>query len=551
MSDLSRRITIRTRLFFLGGLGLLAALLTASAGLWGVREVSEGAHEIERAGQALRNHLEGDMMHDALRGDVLASLLAQTDAERKSVLDDVAEHAAKFRELLAANRELQLESPLAQALEAVGPSLDDYIASAESTVALAVKDRDAARASLGDFHEAFEELEGRMEVVSDKIEEFATATASAARRSQTDAQRATAVLGAIAVVGLLFSAWIIGRTISVPLRQLIGSVHEIAQGDGDLTRRLDETGSDELAELCRGFNVFVGKLDQLLGEIRAAATTLQAQVSEVADDAETIAAGVERQRKSLEQTAASLTEITSTLETSADNTAQAGKLVEQTRELAERGDRIALGAADSMRTLDQSSAKIASIVGIIDDIAFQTNLLALNAAVEAARAGEQGRGFAVVASEVRNLAQRSADSAREIKTLIERSVSQVGSSTSQVQDSGAALREIQRAVQGVARTMGEIVTASREQSAGVQQINGAIAQIDGVVQDTASRTQGLTRAAESMSSDAAHLGELVARFRLSATPARSEHEAPPSALPSEFDDDSSDSRRRAGELVGV
>jgi methyl-accepting chemotaxis protein len=390
-----------------------------------------------------------------------------------------------------------------------------------------------------------------MEVVSDKIEEFATATASAARQSQTDAQRATALLGIAAVATLLFSAWAIGRTISLPLRQLIRSVHEIAQGDGDLTRRLDESGSDELAELCRGFNAFVGKLDQLLGEIRGAATTLQAQVSEVADDAETIASGVERQRKSLEQTAASLTEITSTLETSADNTAQAGKLVEQTRELAERGDRIALGAADSMRTLDQSSAKIASIVGIIDDIAFQTNLLALNAAVEAARAGEQGRGFAVVASEVRNLAQRSADSAREIKSLIERSVSQVGSSTSQVQDSGAALREIQRAVQGVARTMGEIVTASREQSAGVQQINGAIAQIDGVVQDTASRTQGLTRAAESMSSDAAHLGELVARFRLSETSARSEHEAPPSALPSDFDDEASDSQRRGRALVGV
>jgi len=514
--SLARNFSIRSRLFALGGMGLCAAALTAAAGVRGIQSVSDGAHEIERSGQALRNHLESDMMHDALRGDVLASLLAQSDEEHAAALADVEDHATNFRERVAANQQLRLEGELGVALEAIGPTLEAYIASAEATVQLAADDRDAAMEQLPSFQAAFSDLEERMELVSDNIGAFAARTAESARAEQTSAVNWMLALWGAATLLLLASAWSTANAITRPIREVIESIRNIAQGDGDMTQRLDANGADELAELCKGINSFIANLDVLLAQVRSAAEQLDERVNEIASNSDSIAQGAQSQAASLEETAASLEEINSTMQMSSENTGRATQLVDEASGVAQRGDRIVVSAVESMQVLDSSSSKIVSIVSMIDDIAFQTNLLALNAAVEAARAGEQGRGFAVVASEVRNLAQRSADSAREIKTLIEDSVDRIATSKKLVTDSGASLREIGSAVQRVAAMMGEVATAAREQTSGIQQIHGAVSQIDSVVQDNSTRTRDLSASAEAMASDAARLLELVSRFRLSA-----------------------------------
>src|SRR3990172_12477785 len=200
------------------------------------------------------------------------------------------------------------------------------------------------------------------------------------------------------------------------------SLRDIADGDGDLTRRLDATGKDEVADIAGAFNTFVEKLHSIMRQAQAAAEQVAAASRELSGASDQLSSGAQEQASSLEETAASLEEITGTVKQNADNTRQASQLAVGSRDVAEKGGHVVAEAVQSMSEINKSSKKIADIITTIDEIAFQTNLLALNAAVEAARAGEQGRGFAVVASEVRNLAQRSATAAKEIKTLIQDSV---------------------------------------------------------------------------------------------------------------------------------
>jgi methyl-accepting chemotaxis protein len=231
---------------------------------------------------------------------------------------------------------------------------------------------------------------------------------------------------------------------------------------------------------------------------------------------EEIAAGAQEQASSLEETASTLEEITATVKQNADAAQQARQLASGSREVAEKGGQVVGSAVDAMADINQSSKKIADIITAIDEIAFQTNLLALNAAVEAARAGEQGRGFAVVASEVRNLAQRSAGAAKEIKALIQDSVKKVDAGTDLVNRSGGTLGEIVTSVKRVTDIVSEIAAASREQTTGIEQVNKAVGQMDAVTQRNASQTEELSATAQALTGQAAQLRDLVAKFNLGA-----------------------------------
>jgi methyl-accepting chemotaxis protein len=255
-------------------------------------------------------------------------------------------------------------------------------------------------------------------------------------------------------------------------------------------------------------------MGEVLAQVQAAAEDAARAADQLSAASQQLSAGAQEQASSLEETAASLEQITATVRQNAENARQANQLAAGARDVAEKGGRIAAEATSAMGDINGASKRIAEITGAIDEIAFQTNLLALNAAVEAARAGEQGRGFAVVAAEVRNLAQRSATAAKEIKALIQDSVQKVEGGAERVGQSGQALEDIVASVKRVSGIVGEIAAASEEQSQGVDQVNKAITQMDSVTQSNAAQTEELAATARTLADQGERLRALVARFRL-------------------------------------
>jgi len=285
--------------------------------------------------------------------------------------------------------------------------------------------------------------------------------------------------------------------------------------DGDLTARIREEGKEGF------FKTLAGGVNRLLMNMADVVRSMARAAAEVRTGSEEISRGnadlsqrTEEQASSLEETASSMEEMTSTVKNNADNAAQANQLAAAAREQAERGGSVVSAAVTAMGEINASSKRIADIISVIDEIAFQTNLLALNAAVEAARAGEQGRGFAVVASEVRNLASRSAEAAKEIKTLIQDSVGKVTEGTKLVDESGKALAEIVVRVKKVTDVMAEIASSSREQASGIEQVNKAITMMDDVTQQNAALVEEASAAAQALTEQASNLTQLISRYRV-------------------------------------
>jgi len=330
-----------------------------------------------------------------------------------------------------------------------------------------------------------------------------------------------AMLGSSAITALVVTVLVcllLSVLIAKALRRLAlvrNALGEIAVGDGDLTRRLDAEGKDELAQIGLAFNQFVDKISVVLLDIRKASDTIKEASREIAEGNSDLSARTEAQAGSLEETASAMEELTAGVKNNADNAHEANLLVASTSDIAARGGDMVGKVVDTMGAINDSSKKIVDIISVIDGIAFQTNILALNAAVEAARAGEQGRGFAVVASEVRSLAQRSATAAKEIKVLIGDSVEQVEQGSQLVEQAGATIREVVNSVKRVSEVVAEISAASREQSQGINQTNQAIAQMDETTQQNAALVEQAAAGAQSLQEQAIRLAGAVSSFRLS------------------------------------
>jgi methyl-accepting chemotaxis protein-2 (aspartate sensor receptor) len=320
------------------------------------------------------------------------------------------------------------------------------------------------------------------------------------------------MLGAACIALGLGLYWMMTRWITRPLRQLSGAVNALAQGD--LTQASHSDRHDEIGTLVRDVESLRQHFLATLGSVRHAVDSIGTASAEIATGNQDLSTRTEQTAANLQQTASSMDQLTGTLRQSADAATQANQLAASAAEVAARGGVVVAQVVTTMDEINASSKKIADIIGVIDGIAFQTNILALNAAVEAARAGEQGRGFAVVASEVRSLAARSAEAAREIKSLIGASVDKVEGGAKLVADAGKTMDEIVGSVKRVSDIIGEITAASAEQSAGIGHINGSVGELDQMTQQNAALVEQSAAAAESLKAQTATLAEVVATFRL-------------------------------------
>ncbi len=316
-----------------------------------------------------------------------------------------------------------------------------------------------------------------------------------------------------AVLAVIVTVWLgIHKTLIQPLTRVIDSIRHIA--GGDLIKPIEVHGSNEMGQLADSLRHMQSELVRTVGEVRNGADAIYSGASEIAMGNNDLSSRTEQQAASLEETAASMEELTATVKQNAENARQASHLALSASETAQKGGKVVDNVVQTMRDITSSSQKIADIISVIDGIAFQTNILALNAAVEAARAGEQGRGFAVVAGEVRNLAQRSAQAAREIKSLIEDSVSRVDIGSTLVESAGETMDEIVNAVTRVTDIMGEIASASDEQSRGIDQVGLAVSEMDRVTQQNASLVEESASAAAALEEQASRLTQAVAVFRI-------------------------------------
>lgn len=578
------------------GFGMLAvSLLVAGTGFWSERDLAAQIGFTERAGAMSRSHLEADMMHEALRADVLAALLSSNPAVGIKVSDvkkDVAEHSKTFSEAVARSRSLA-SSDLLPALDALEAPLADYEKAATTIVDLAISNPSAATAALPGFMSSFERLEKAMGEVTDQIETAEVKAEQAADQHE----KANALLVIASLVATLLAnlglILFLNRSVVSPLSHLTVAMKRLAEGQnnhevpgqnrpdeigamaratetfrlmGESKTRLeteaeqararadadrDQTDAEarhraasdkavvdalahSLGQLAQGdltcainqefpahyqqiktdFNAAIGSLAESMQMISNATGTIRGGSEEIANATNDLCKRTEQQAASLEETAAALDEITATVKRSADGAKQAASAASGTKFEAEQSGAIVSDAVLAMGEIRDGSNQISQIIGVIDEIAFQTNLLALNAGVEAARAGDAGRGFAVVAQEVRALAQRSAEAAKEIKTLISSSSAQVERGVKLVDDTGQALVGIVGKVAEIDSLIREIAQSSQEQATALAEVNSAVNQMDQITQQNAAMVEEATAAATNLKSETGELARTVGRFRI-------------------------------------
>jgi methyl-accepting chemotaxis protein len=504
---------IARRLQLAFGLVIIVLLATVAIALSGLKDLNASTSNLADQAWPRAKLANAALVSARSSFGRLAQLAVVSDpAMRSMAVGKLAEHTDAFNKAIADLDKL-LVRPKGQALNAQAKrDAEAYMAVLARVVALgnAGKYDEASTLAFGDAYGAMQKLSlGLRDQTVFQTELFATGSAEA--QATFDRSR-NLIIGAavLAVLLAIAAAIIITRSIVRPLDAAVNVARTVAAGD--LTSDIQVTSKDETGQLMQALKDMNTALQTMVGEVRSGSDTIASASSEIASGNLELSSRTEQQASSLEETASSMEEMTSTVKQNADNARQANGLAATASDVARKGGAVVAQVVDTMGAINASSRKIVDIISVIDGIAFQTNILALNAAVEAARAGEQGRGFAVVASEVRNLAQRSASAAKEIKTLIDDSVQQVELGSKLVNDAGTTMEEVVTSVQRVTDIMAEISSASREQETGIEQINMAITEMDSVTQQNAALVEEAAAAAGSLEEQSAALAKLVSRF---------------------------------------
>jgi len=512
-----KNITIRTRLIFVIALLGIELVVGAVIGLLSLGHANREMHATYADGMVPMGQL--DQVVRALNQNQLAVAQALTaePEQRTRLLADIEQNGAVIRAQWQAYSRSSMddaERAKAQRLEAARTA---FLDGALQPAIDALRQGDAARATVlvnGTMNKLFVPVRT---AIDDLIRQQLDDAAQADMRSQSAYETVRLVCLSGMALGLVL-ALVVGamlvRGIVDPLEEAVRVADAVA--DGDLTQDISVAANDETGRLMRALNHMNDGLAGIVGRVRAGTETIATASGEIAAGNLDLSSRTEQQAAALEQTASSMTELTSTVKQNADNARQANALAQSASNVAGKGGAVVSEVVATMGAINASATRIADIIGVIDGIAFQTNILALNAAVEAARAGEQGRGFAVVAGEVRNLAQRSAAAAKEIKGLIEDSVRKVNHGSELVDQAGATMGEIVQSVNRVTGIMAEIMAASQEQTAGIEQVNQAIAQMDQATQQNAALVEEAASAAQALRDEADSLGRAVGAFRVRA-----------------------------------
>jgi methyl-accepting chemotaxis protein len=524
------------------------ALMVLVVGIasWALREQrlsEESLLDHSMAAQVAIGQIEGRVA--AARGDVyrLFTVMGGYDAKRvdqeRAALRKRPDDAVRALTGVGGDAGEDLGAPIAAAAAQIGK----YAKKADDAIDLGSGDVNTGVAMLMTAEDQYGEVVKSLGAVKDRIGARSTAqaarTAALGRNSQIASLAALVLAATASLAPAVHSARGTVRRLQVARRV----AEKLA--DGDLEARFDTDGGDELGDLARSLDRMREAFARMIGQIRTTSESVSVASSQIAQGNADLSSRTEQQASSLEETAASMEELSSTVKNNAATARQANQLAASASEVASRGGDAVGKVVSTMGEIQASSRKIAEIIGVIDGIAFQTNILALNAAVEAARAGEQGRGFAVVAGEVRNLAQRSAQAAREIKQLISDSVAKVDSGSRQVTAAGQTMQDIVAQVKRVADLIGEITSASQEQDSGIGQVNAAVTQLDQMTQQNAALVEQSAAAAESLKLQAERLAQAVAIFKVGraeavqaiaqaqASAAAAVRSAPPKAAPAQ------------------
>ena len=537
-------MSIKLRLILLIGTGLLTALIMSLVSYLGNARMAEAVDDNNVSMAALRNHLEADMMHDALRADVLSAMLVglnKSTSSKTEVRSSIEEHAQRFRDVLGENLKLPVNDTIKAALNKIKPSLDTYISAAERIVGLALENPEAAQQELGTFNNVFSQLEDQMEALSELIE---SNTQQTSQGTALAISNANLTLGGVLIASLLLLL-ALGRSAILSIMGPLQTASRIAESiaHGNLSEPIVEpTRKDEASALIRSLATMQRDLRGMIEVVRSNAHGVSGMSELLSNGCHEVAGSSQQQSAAASTMAAAASEMTASIEEITRHAERALNMANQAETLAKDGGRVihqvvsdmdgiarsAQQSAQVIRTLDKESEGIFNIIQVIKGIADQTNLLALNAAIEAARAGEQGRGFAVVADEVRSLAGRTSASTQEIASMVariqqstreavismEEGVAQVDKGMAVTADVERAIREILDAtlhttqlVNDISRTIGEQSLASNEIAHQVEMIAGMSEGNSKVIGQTASTT-------DELSSLAGQLSQSVDRFRL-------------------------------------
>ncbi|HVK95495.1 MAG TPA: methyl-accepting chemotaxis protein [Noviherbaspirillum sp.] len=508
-----QNLHIGTRLGLGFGMVLMLLLILALASLSRMADIHANLDKVINGNNAIIKELN-DMRQSVMRTAV--------GVRNISVMTNEDDVKAEVKQINAANAEYKDSAAALDALinDTQGKSLLTNIESRRTTTApeiakaidLALRQGDVVPFLLSNVVPRQNAWLQAMEEMIAHQDKLAQATSAETADVYEKALLLTLVLTAAALLAGGVIAWYVTRSITAPLRGAVDVARRVASGD--LTTRVVVSSTDETGQLLDALKNMNESLVRIVGEVRTGTDSITTASSEIASGNMDLSSRTEDQASSLEMTASSMEELTSTVKHNAENASQANRLATTASEVAVKGGAVVSEVVQTMGSINESAKKIVDIIGVIDGIAFQTNILALNAAVEAARAGEQGRGFAVVAAEVRNLAQRSAAAAKEIKTLISDSVEKVDAGSKLVDQAGTTMDEVVSSVRHVTDIISEIAAASREQTSGIEQINQAIIQMDNVTQQNAALVEQAAAAASSLQDQARNLSMVVSVFKL-------------------------------------
>jgi methyl-accepting chemotaxis protein len=511
------KFTVRARLWGLTGLAILAMSLIAGLALTTNRINSSalsGLYERDTMSLVRMQRIENSLLEVRFR--VAGVLLDQLPipGSLNHLKEARQELAGLWKEFEPGARTLFEDEQSRQQLEQLRGNwaqVDSTLGKLET--AYAAKDKNQLSSVLEEdwplMHKAaVKPLQGLIPLVREQAQQGYTGVQATSGRLAT----AALLVAGLAMAALIFVAWLTLRSVLTPLDAVRRSMQSIAAGD--LASPLPPSRQDELGLMITALGEMQSHLADIVGQVRHATDSIATASREVSVGSLDLSQRTEQTASSLQQAASSVHELTGTVRQSADAAQQANQLAGSAADVAARGGAVVADVVNTMNRISESSRKIADIIGVIDGIAFQTNILALNAAVEAARAGEQGRGFAVVAGEVRSLAGRSAEAAREIKSLINASVESVDSGSRLVAQAGSTMQDIVGSVQRVTNIIGEISAASREQSEGIAHINGSMSELDRMTQQNAALVEQSSAAAESLQEQAARLATVMSTFKL-------------------------------------